>query len=118
VPALAAPPGRLVIAMSPVNHTSFAVYPRRGNAVVAVITSPKGLDTLGDPGLARNVIAHELGHAMGIRHNDNPLALMCGRPAFCDDRRALMAAPGYMRLTPAENSAVLQLYPATWAPSM
>ena len=30
------------------------------------------------PGLARNVVAHELGHAIGLGHNEDATSLMCG----------------------------------------
>lgn len=33
--------------------------------------------------VARNVIAHELGHAIGLGHNNDAAKLMCGRPAPC-----------------------------------
>jgi hypothetical protein len=35
------------------------------------------------PNVARNVIAHELGHAIGLAHNSDPTMLICGRPAPC-----------------------------------
>jgi hypothetical protein len=33
--------------------------------------------------VARNVITHLLGLALGLRHNSDPTTLMCGRPARC-----------------------------------
>ncbi len=33
--------------------------------------------------VARNVVAHELGHVLGLQHNDDRALLMCGRPASC-----------------------------------
>jgi hypothetical protein len=33
--------------------------------------------------VARNVVAHELGHVLGLEHNDDRALLMCGRPASC-----------------------------------
>lgn len=35
------------------------------------------------PNTVRNVIAHELGHVLGLQHNTDDTTLMCGRPATC-----------------------------------
>ena len=35
------------------------------------------------PAAARNVVAHELGHALGLDHNDDATSLMCGGTARC-----------------------------------
>jgi len=53
----------------------------RGEALVA-IRSADSLP-LSNANVARNVIAHELGHALGLEHNGDPRMLMCGRPAPC-----------------------------------
>ena len=35
------------------------------------------------PNTVRNVVAHELGHVLGLNHNADSTMLMCGRPASC-----------------------------------
>jgi len=66
------------------------------------------------PNVARNVIAHELGHAIGLGHNDDPTTLMCGRPAPCRPDAFTAAAARFFPLTAAEETFLLQLYPPQW----
>ena len=35
------------------------------------------------PNVAHNLVAHELGHVLGLSHNSDETKLMCGRPASC-----------------------------------
>ena len=63
------------------------------------------------PNVARNVIAHELGHAIGLRHNDDPSKLMCGRPAPCRPGEFKSEEPRYFALTDDERRELRRLYP-------
>ncbi len=59
----------------------------------------------------RNVIAHELGHTLGLRHAGNPAVLMC---MPCDQSPGSEPA-GFPPLTARDRSRLRELYGATAA---
>ena len=64
------------------------------------------------PVVARFVVSHELGHVIGLGHNDDAASLMCGdgvpcRPRFKD---------GVFPITTAEKAKLLEMYPPHWQP--
>jgi hypothetical protein len=66
------------------------------------------------PNVARNVIAQELGHAIGLGHNADPAMLMCGRPARCRPGLFASQTPRYFPLSAADRANLLAMYPASW----
>ncbi len=59
----------------------------------------------------RNVIAHELGHAIGLAHNSDPEALMCGRPASCQPFRFASPRARMFPLIDYEKRGLVVTYP-------
>jgi hypothetical protein len=68
------------------------------------------------PNVPRNVIAHELGHAVGLGHNSDPTTLMCGRPAPCRPGLFRSDQPRMFPLTDDEKRRLLTMYPPQWKP--
>lgn len=105
-------PGDIVVALSDAHFISFSTHWPNGKGLVAIQNIRSYPLTL--PNVTRNVIAHELGHAIGLAHNSDPTMLMCGRPAPCRPIAFQSATEHYFPLTGDEKALLLQLYPASW----
>jgi hypothetical protein len=108
-------PGDLIIAISDGDFISFATRVRSGAEVKAVVgIRSHTFYPLSLPNVARTVIAHELGHTLGLRHNDDRTMLMCGRPAPCRPDAFQSDAERLFPLTVHEKTELFTLYPPTW----
>jgi hypothetical protein len=107
--------GNIVVALSDGDFVSFCARRlQQGKALVAIKSERSFPLTL--PNVARNVIAHELGHAIGLAHNSDPTLLMCGRPAPCRPDAFQSVQEHYFPLADDERALLLRLYPADWRP--
>jgi hypothetical protein len=110
--------GDIVIALSGGDFISFTTsVPTPGGRRVLVAVKDDTSFPLTLPNVALNVITHELGHAIGLGHNNDATTLMCGRPAPCRPMVFESDDEHIFPITDVEYGFLLDLYPASWTPA-
>lgn len=102
--------GEIFVALSSITENSFATKSPWGQKTLIVIGSDlKRLAPF--PNGLQNMIAHELGHAIGLEHNGELGALMCGGRIQCYSARK---SDGFLTLTKGDKLRLLAMYPPGW----
>lgn len=99
----------VVIALSDLEIISFATGLESPDHHLVGIRTDR-TPPLSLPNVSRNLVAHELGHVLGLGHNSDPTKLMCGRPASCRPGAFESSVPHFFELTESERAQLVQLH--------
>lgn len=106
-------PGDLIIYLAHAVFVSFASsFLPEGRRIIGI----RGGAPVNQPNVARNLIAHEIGHAIGLGHNVDPQLLMCGRPALCRPGDFPSNEPRVLPVSHEDKQQLLRMYPPDWRP--
>lgn len=108
--ALADLPVDIVVALSHTDLISFSVPWRAGGRGMAGIRRAD-IPPLSLPNTVRNVIAHEVGHVLGLKHNTDATTLMCGRPAPCRPADFASDSARFFPLTSDDEARLKKRWP-------
>ena len=96
----------VVLLLSRQDLMSFAwPLPRRPGHFIAIEEDRHAMAQ--NPNIARNIIAHEIGHTLGLSHNNDPTSLMCGP---CRTNELSIDHPEYMHLTDTDRQILRKRY--------
>lgn len=107
---LADMPGDIVIVLAKTDLISFSVAWRPGRKGVVTVRR-NDVWPLSLPNTTRNVIAHELGHVLGLSHNADSTTLMCGRPASCRPAAFASESSRFFPLTSLDDRLIESRWP-------